>query len=82
LILLGLLGGFYEGFCHSGDLLVGVVKNDGHLLKLRLWWRRFEGLLFELLGQVVSFGFGVLAATDFIAPEPAGVRPLFPGGPL
>jgi hypothetical protein len=71
LILWGLLGGFYEGFCNSGYLLVGVVEDGGHLLKLSLWWERFEAGLLEPLGQVSDHRFGILAAADLLANIPS-----------
>jgi len=72
LILLGLLGGFYEGFCHSGDLLAGIAEHHGHLLKLGFRGRCLEGGLLKLFGQVVDLALCILAAADFDAPEPAG----------
>jgi hypothetical protein len=71
LILWGLLGRFDKGFCNSSNLLVGVVEDGGHLLKLSLWWERFEAGLLEPLGQVSNHRFGILAAADLLANIPS-----------
>jgi hypothetical protein len=71
LIVLGLFGGFSEGFCNSGYLLVSVIEDGGHLLKLGLRWERFEAGFLEPMGQLCDLGLGILAAADLFADIPS-----------